>query len=386
MLRIAFLLTITTVNLYSLDIGSLINDAVKNSPLNRIETNSIMINKNSIELSKKIPPPKSLYLNNNIYGSLDGITSYSIGPKLTYEIFNTKNSNSIKRDSLEQQILVIKKNRKICDLFYYYYKLFVDIIYNQKLYDLNKEELKSREEYNKNIEERFKSKELSISEYTYSLSTILIYREDEKDSKQKLRDSIILFEAETGIDIDDYEHININLDSFGNSKEESTNEFDILKEISETDSSEKVNFRIDLNSGISYPLDSNSWNIGFNFYVDFPKSKKLILENKKATIESINYEQQEFIKNKKIKIDTVKSNISNSLEKLKVYESSIELLEKSLEGVIIESQNGEATSFDVILFQNKILELKKDVIRIEQEIDGYKLDKIYLQGGFVLNE
>lgn len=386
MIRYLLLIFICSIKLFSQDIHTLIYNAVKESSISQIESNNILIQRSKIDLSKSFLMPKSLYLNSNIYGSMEGSVSYSIGPKVTYELYNSKKSFVTKASILELRLLEIEKSNKINTLFNYYYSLLLDIIYNQKLYKLNKEELKSRETYNKNIEERFKSRELSISEYNYSLSTILIYREDEKETKLILDESIILFEAETGINIDNFTEININFDSLNKIKTDHNEHFQLLKELSKTDNSDSLNFRLDLNSGLSYPFDNSSWNLGINFYLDFPNLGHLLSENKKMSIENIKKQQEEHIKLISRSITSIDNNILTSIEKLKVYRESINLLEKSLEGVIVESRNGEATSFDVILFQNRILELKKDVLKIEHKIENYKLNRIFLNGGFTLDD
>lgn len=387
MVRNLLLLSIISINIFSLEVNNLINESIKNSNLYKIESNKLIIQKNNLSILKGSYLPKSFYLNTNIYGSFktDGVF-YSVGPKLSYELFNSQKRYSANISHLEIELLKIDRTNKLNELFQYYYLLVSNIIYNQKLYHLSKEELKTREEHNKNIEARFNSKELSITEYTYSMSSILIYREEEKESKVNLQDSIVLFESETGIKIDDYSNIYIDLDSYDHNKESNGKRFNILKEITEFNLSEKINFRVDINTGLSYPFDSNFWNVGFNFYIDFPNTKKEINTNKLKALDNIKYEYESLINLNNNKLKNINKHIKNNLSKLKVYEESIKLLEKSLVGIIIESRNGEATTFDVILFQNRILDLKKEVIRIEYEIAQLKLENIYLKGGFILNE
>lgn len=386
-LYIVFAYISLLVPIYGLNIDKIIKD----HPDYKSFLSTVALTQNNIETLEAGNFPLDGGISLSTYGQLyEPSFNYSIGVSTDYTLFNNRDdllNASFNSVELAEVSLLEKYESIKYQLLY----LLIQYIHARNFYEITEDSYQSIESYTKKVDSKYNKGDLSKSEMLFADSVLLKNKSSLLDAAYTVSEAKRYFENYSKVKIDEnilFEDLGIHAiyDSYKETITSNEMLLDIEKLKLEKELSLKFNIpEVTLSGGIKFPLDlSTSWQLSLSTDISFMDNKIDSLKDEELTLlinsETILLEDyQNSIKNNR---DLLISRIKMINEKLDIYRQSLQISESSLEGVLIESNAGTRTVFDVINAQNSISDTKSLILNSQEEIELLQLELFRISGSF----
>ena len=391
-INIILLLLYIPFFLNSLDIETL----VKQHPVYRQNITDYESTKYNISSIKIRKLPLNANISTKTFGAIiDPEFNYSIGVDINYLI---NNPDLHKELILSEQDLLIKtyKLKTVYEqINYKMTKLALDYISSQNIKKHVINSYESINSYTKKVADRFNSGDLSKSEKLFADSVLLKNKASLIDAEFIEKITLEQFFKELGQEVNKeiillfvnqiYSVKNILLKNNSlNIMELEYKKSKMAQELTKGYSTPKVS----LSGLVKYPFNtSTSWQFGINVSVPiFGKKLDDNIRNEYSfNIESLQLQSNRLKNEIKNNIALIDNKIININNKLELYKEALKVSKLSLDGILIESNAGVRTVFDVISANNSLADIEQIIIEQENELLYLYLEKAYITGGLLEN-